>query len=219
MVSISRLFILAFTIFSSAIIISFSGCSENSEQLKYKNEIKQKGMNFTTGDFFNHIKQGKRETVELYIKAGMDVNKKHPSRAGNDFSNKTALMIASDKGDLDIVKILISHGADINESYKSSRGPRMEGLTPLIYAANSGRVAVVRYLVEKGADVNARTYPHNRTSLLYACDNGHTETAELLIKNKADLNIMDANGKTPLMLADERKLTRISAMLRSAGAR
>ena len=99
---------------------------------------------------------------------GADINAKN----SND---KTALVIASEKGNLGIVKYLLEHGADninyalrmaskrgyseiVNCLLKNGSGYINEALLDAIINEN---LELVKYLVEHGADVNIEDYQCN----------------------------------------------------------
>jgi ankyrin repeat protein len=67
-------------------------------------------------------------------------------------AGKTALMMASQDGALEIVKDLLDHGAQIDAKATG------EGWTPLIWAVQSGHVDVVRELMNRGADTSITGY-------------------------------------------------------------
>ncbi|MBI5592021.1 MAG: ankyrin repeat domain-containing protein [Deltaproteobacteria bacterium] len=58
----------------------------------------------------------------------------------------TALMIASQAGQMDIVKLLLDRGADVNEKTTTT------GTTALYLASQNGHTEVVKLLLDKGAD-------------------------------------------------------------------
>lgn len=100
---------------------------------------------------------------------------------------------------------LIKLGADPNVR-------SIEGATPMMNAVQSKKVQHLNLLISSGADVNARD---NRgfTALHRAAEMGHTEIVELLLNNGADPNI-EADGQTPLSLAEIRGEAKIVSLLR-----
>jgi len=74
-------------------------------------------------------------------------------REGNgvDSNGETALIRASESGDLVAVQALLSKGVDVNERAN-------DGETALIAASWSGHLEVVHALLAKGADISAKTW-------------------------------------------------------------
>ena len=103
--------------------------------------------------------------VQECIKNGTDINAK----------NKwgwTALIKASEKGNLDIVEYLIKKEADVNAIDKNN-------YTALIHASLRGYLKIVKYLVENGADINIET-KDGKTVSMYASEYRHTDIVEYL---------------------------------------
>jgi ankyrin repeat protein len=115
------------------------------------------------------------------------------------------LHLAAINGHGDLVQLLLSRGANVDREDG-------QGATPLWRAAGStveNRDAI-RGLLRAGAQVNklnaniAAKDPSSNlgTSILAAAVISHNiDTAELLLQNGADPNIVDIQGKTPLMYA------------------
>ena len=61
------------------------------------------------------------------------------------YDGATSLIIASNKGHLDVVRELLARGANANAAFNT-------GATPLIQASWQGHVDVVRVLLAAGAD-------------------------------------------------------------------
>ena len=81
---------------------------------------------------------GQFEPVKYLVEHGADVNAK-------DKNNNTALVLALEKGHLEIVKYFV----EIRAENKSNA-------TELLLASRGGDLERVKYLVENGADVNAK---------------------------------------------------------------
>jgi ankyrin repeat protein len=135
----------------------------------YRIALEKKGIPYTQEAFLKEVRAGSREHVELFIKAGMDINT-------GDKDGSSALMIASEKGDPEMVKLLIQSGADINAH-------NIDGYTALMYAAYKGNRQIAELLVENKADVNARD-KDGWTALRYASIQGQHDIVAILKKAK-----------------------------------
>jgi ankyrin repeat protein len=166
------------------------------------------------------IKQGKAAEVALLLQRGADVN----GRFGNA---GTPLMQAASTGNMKIVELLLQKGADVNAKNGTD-------FTPLMFAATAGRDKIVSKLLTRGADVHSTSsgrsalvfaVMNNRVGtarillnkganpdlilneaplVTNAIQGGNKALAELLIAKGAKLNVVDRNGKTPLMHAAEK---------------
>src|SRR3990170_7822671 len=127
----------------------------------------------------------------------LDINEK-------DGLDSTALMIAADKGSLDMVKVLLAGSRyKINFEIKYKRN----GQTALMFAASKGYVEIVKKLLEAGANVNEQSEDERLTALMLATENDHVDVVkELLAYNssehkKVDTNIKNKKGLTAFDLA------------------
>ncbi len=121
----------------------------------------------------------------------------------------TPLHRAVQGGHADVVEFLAAAGADLE-----ARGEG--GQTPLQEAADLGFAKVAEVLISKGADVNANSDdPGNwsQTPLQIAANYGHTATVAILLAKGADANVKDAQGRTALDYAWNRKFTDVVALL------
>ncbi len=129
---------------------------------------------------------GKKNMVEILIKAGANIDKQNSS-------GDTALIAASRIGNIEIVKYLIKAGADIDKQNSS-------GDTALIAASRIGDIEVVKYLINAGADINKQNSSGD-TALIAASRIGDIEVFKYLINAEADLNIENTNKQTASMIA------------------
>ena len=135
----------------------------------FRKVLEKKGIPFTQEAFLKEIRAGNREHVDLFVKAGMDSN-------ARDKDGTTALMIASEKADIEMVRLLIQGGADVNAN-------NIDGYTALMYAAYKGNLKIAELLIKNKADVNARD-KDGWTALRYASIQGRNDIIKLLTKAK-----------------------------------
>ncbi len=93
-------------------------------------------------EFIDFAKQCDLENIRECLSSGININMV-------DSDGKTALMLACQKGYLDLVLILIAGGANVNAKDKN-------GKTVLNYAAESGNVELIKLLLAQGADTGAK---------------------------------------------------------------
>jgi uncharacterized protein len=108
-------------------------------------------------------------------------------------SGMTPLMLASEKGHLEVVRWLVDKGAALNEQ-------QMFGGTALGMASYCGHPSVVKLLLDRGADPTL-TYIGGSTPLMGAASGAHLEIVRLLLRNpiaKETIDFVDDNGHTAL---------------------
>ena len=115
------------------------------------------------------------------------------------------LLIACEKGYLEIVKLLIKNEANINKS-------TTYGETPLFLACENGHLDVVKLLIEKDADIN-KSNKYGQTPLFITCQFGYKEIVQILLKNKADINQVSEDGNTALTSARKKEFKEIEELL------
>lgn len=200
------------------------------------------GYDFNAVDFVRAAGEGRREVVELYLRAGMPVD----AQGRNQY---TALAEAATSGELRVIQLLCDYGADPDiKTVGGNSALRMASFTPHLEA--------VRMLVDCGADLNsvgaygktpAQSLNHNRSAnyekvdavTLYLVTKGASPDIPDLFGNSLlhdiaaygrsslmaevlpysnDINQPDGNGMTPMMLAVMRNSNGMIRTLEAAGA-
>lgn len=168
--------------------------------------LAERGLTVDPGLFLDAINQGDKETVDLFIRAGVHIHI-------GDKNGNPPLMIALRKGYTIVAKILIEAGADVNFRDRI-------GLTPLLLACGKstpGSNIVAELLIRRGAQINARDGLGN-SPLTLAISGGMQEVAELLIERGAELEIRTSSGDTPASLAREKNYNKIVGLVLSRSA-
>jgi ankyrin repeat protein len=106
-------------------------------------------------------------------------------------NRSSALIWASETGNLATALYALDHGADINiKSLKHYGG------TPLMLASEKGHRAIVEFLLSKDANPNATNIFHE-TALSVAAQSGALDTVELLLDHPGTLlDLPDTSGQT-----------------------
>lgn len=116
------------------------------------------------------------ECIRILLNAGANVDAENPKEG------KTALMIACEKGYVEVVDYLQQCDAQVNLKDKKSR-------SPILYAleANAQNLDVVMRLINKGADVNVISID-GWSPLLKATQKQYHEILEKLVEIGANLS-------------------------------
>ena len=162
-------------------------------------------------DLIDQASSGNLKAVRGLIDTGANVD-------AQDKQRRTALMLASKKGHLDIVKTLVNAGAALNlQSNERGYG----GNTALMYACRHGHLEVVKTLINVGADIDSqgKGWDHEGyTALIYAVYSGHQRIVKVLIDAGADINIQNGSGQIALICASLMGYLEIVKVLIDAGA-
>lgn len=163
-----------------------------------------------------------------------------------DCANKegvTALMFASEQGNLLFMKKLISAGANVNRLPNNGISPLQStvragktaaadllltngasvdvidksGNSPLVSAAENNNSEMVELLLAYGADINVANLKGN-TALHYAAGFGNDLLVVLFVELGLSVNAANVRGVTPLMLATQNNFTNTAELLVSYGA-
>jgi ankyrin repeat protein len=121
------------------------------------------------------------EDVEILISIEADVNVKGKN-------NVTPLILASQKGNLDIVRVLLNSGARIDDIMT-------DGRTALLMACKNGHIEVVKLLL--GRKANQFLKRNGISPRDIAKSNGHTEIVRILdlYKHNAEIPEKVRGGK------------------------
>jgi ankyrin repeat protein len=175
---------------------------------------------------------GDLEIVKKLCEKGADVNAKTNTtqaltgRGGGPFrapaGEQTPLMLAARTNHLDAMHALVNAGAD-------PKLKAQDGSTLLMAAANSGHVEVVQYAYELSPDIKAVT--DKKAAVMHASVTGSLQTStqpeickvvQFLADKGADLDPVDANGRTPLAIADiipiDNAVDLLTKLIRASGA-
>jgi ankyrin repeat protein len=134
--------------------------------------------------------------IEVLLKAGANRNAK-------DEGEKSPLMLATEKGYLQIVKILLKSGLPANEQNQKDRA--------LLIAAQRGHFEIAEVLTKNNANPNVPIITTNsdygndcNAPLTVAAERNDFKMAKLLIDNGADVNFICKSGTSAFTKAIER---------------
>lgn len=137
---------------------------------------------------------GNVEFVEILLQKGVDVNTQ------DNVWDRTALMLALEKGNVGVAKLLAAHpGTDINIKDKNDE-------TALMYALENNFTEIASSLLKRPVDVNAQDFI-GRNALMLALEKGNTEIASLLLQlHEIDVNARDKNDWNAINYAVSKNL-------------
>lgn len=132
------------------------------------------------------------DCAEVLLKAGAAINK-------TDHSQRTALHLAAQKGNVRFMKLLLSRHADW-------RLKDLEEMTPLHLASRHSSSKPLSLLLKHMAPGEVDTQDRNKqTALHWSAFYNHPEHVKLLIKHDSNIGIPDSEGKIPLHWAAHNK--------------
>ena len=154
------------------------------------------------------------EVVEVFIKAGADVNAQTVYAKG--ILGETPLMEACSYGNAEIVKLLLDAGAVDSINTLDVREER----TAFLEAANNGSVEIMDMLVKNGAKLDVcDAYGYTPLMLAAGADSfeANPEAIDFLIAQKVNLDERDNEGCTALMHATQSRSYKAVKALVKAG--
>jgi ankyrin repeat protein len=185
-----------------------SGRDKEIEGDVWKNEEVRRGLEeecieYSPRGFFRAIESGNARAIELFLKAGVDVELKNQV-------GWTPLMVSAFMGSEEGATLLLNAGANVHARDDLGYGP-------VHWAALQGYPNVVAMLLQKGADANVKSNK-GLTPLLQAAARGHGEVVQLLLSKGAAVNEADIQGWTPLHKAVSNKHLDVVRLLIGANA-
>jgi ankyrin repeat protein len=131
-------------------------------------------------------------------------------------------MLAARGNHVEVMHALIDAGAD--PTLKAQ-----DGSTLLMAAANSGHIEVVKYAYDLNPDTKALT--NTKSAVMHSAVTGSLQTStqpeickvvQFLADKGAELDPVDANGRTPLLIADiipiDNAVELLAKLIRATGA-
>jgi len=120
-------------------------------------------------------------------------------------NGKSALMVASKQGEIELAKRMVKLGSNVNELTQT-------GGTPLMFAVLGNHVALASWLHQSGADINAKG-SNGWSAATIAGAKGQTDMLRWLISAGADIDSPDVYRFTPLMRAVDNQHTKAVEIL------
>lgn len=150
-------------------------------------------------DIFNESVN--RETVELMIKLGGDIN-----QLGSDGKSLLSKVVSKAPVDINLVQFLVEKGANVNQLNSDGRSP--------LHGVSSNQpysLDLVSFLIDSGANINQQDLDGNPPlHLAILQKNFNLELIEFLIKKGADLAIINNAGRTGSLLIRARGIKMVN---------
>lgn len=169
---------------------TFRRCSRDSSRTAVAHLVAmhmRKNLDDQTNHFLFAASRGDTRVISLMCENGFDPN-------NADYDKRTALMVASMKGNLDVVELLLTQpGTRINET-------DMHDLSALLEAARNGHEAVMELLIQHGATLSM---PEGQAAgiLCQAVFQGDLPLLKRLVEAGIDVNAADYDRRTATHVA------------------
>lgn len=132
-----------------------------------------------------------------------------------DRHGNSVLHLAAKEGDDKTLNILLKH-EKTSPMINLSNG---EGLSVIHMAVMANSMPCLRHMIAARADINAQEQKSGRTALHLAVEQENISLAGcLLLEGDADVDSTTYDGTTPLHIAAGRGSTKLTALLKAAGA-
>ena len=145
----------------------------------------------TSGALSRHAKVV--ELLVLEMPGDLDINMTH-----SQDHDRTALMLAAQKGHLEMIDILLKHpsiGIDVQDAY---------GATAILLAVREGHSDIVERLLKANANIEIVDFQEGRSALRCAAERDSAKIVELLLRHSADPSVKDREGGTAILRAVNR---------------
>ncbi|MBA1445469.1 MAG: ankyrin repeat domain-containing protein [Chromatiales bacterium] len=185
-----------------------------------------------TVNLYRAVHVGDIDQIERNLYWEADVNAPGPD-------GRSALHVAAEKGRLVVIKILLKNGAAIDQldtagqtplgtallarrtlaaAYLAKQGARLDANDLLLKTAATGSLDrdVLNFLTKQGADINT-TDDKGNNALHIAASKNRRIAAKHLITGGIDLSAVNADGQTPLGIAQQTGAKDIADMLNKFG--
>ncbi|NP_001087808.1 nuclear factor of kappa light polypeptide gene enhancer in B-cells 1 L homeolog [Xenopus laevis] len=148
------------------------------------------------------------DTVQDILEAGGD-----PLLLDRD--GNSVLHLACKEGDALTLSLLLKH----KKTLEIINLPNNDGLNPIHVAVLANCMSCLRLLISAGADVNAQEQKSGKNALHLAVEQENISLAGcLLLEGDACVDSTTYDGNTPLHIAVGRSSTKLTALLKAAGA-
>ena len=146
------------------------------------------------------------DLINLLLKHGASIDVR-------SIDGSTALMVASEQGQLAAVHLLLKQSASVD--LVSAR----DGISSLISAARNGHASVVAVLLKHSADPDQQSAALGSTALVQAAGAGHVECARVLLDAGASTTLqLRACGRTAFDLAASNGHAAVCRLLQASTA-
>ena len=145
----------------------------------------------TSGALSRHAKVV--ELLVLEMPGDLDINMTHSQDHG-----RTALMLAAQKGHLEMIDILLKHpsiGIDMQDAY---------GATAILLAVREGHFDIVERLLKANTNIEIVDFQVGRSALRCAAERDSAKIVALLLRHNADPSVKDREGGTAILRAVNR---------------
>jgi ankyrin repeat protein len=149
--------------------------------------------------------------IQKLISSGVDINK--PNKFG-----MTAMMVALDKGDLDLVKFLESKGANYNGEIKKI-DDKVNGFDARLFAVTNDNVKLLEYIKDKVPSFNESNSMKTMYPIHVASRFCKNKAVDYLISQGVNIEARNDRGNTPVVIATRNNCFESVITLKEAGAR
>ena len=165
-------------------IAAFYGIHDELQKLCSRTEEDEVLQDRLNVSFHLAVSNGQARSIEILLDYGANIN-------SEDKDGITALLTASDMGNLNLVHLLLDRGSD-----KEARSST--GRTALLQAVKVSHKSCVLALLDHGADINTKD-SIERTVLHLASTDGELDILNVLLARGSNIDAKDWREETPLI--------------------